>query len=165
MKNEKIKMTNKLMADSNGELYLVFDEGDDSISLGNLMQKMESGLDTNMNKKMDKNTEKLYEINKFSKFGGAFLQHCPGSLRNVHITKVLYNNPATVVWWSDGTLTRNICPDDALYNPDSGLAFCWLKKMFDGDDIARLFHDWAMPDDKDGKNVIVSLKDVRKKHK
>lgn len=108
----------------------------------------------------------VYVINPFAKFGGSFdkiSESCDVS--KVHITKVLYNNPATVVWWSDGTVTRNICPDDALYNPDTGLAFCWLKKMFNGDDIAKLFHDWAMPDGEDGKNVIVSLKDVRKKHK
>lgn len=83
----------------------------------------------------------------------------------VYITKVLYNNPATVVFWSDGTTTKNICPPDTLYNPDAGLAFCMLRKFMGNDKMAKLFADWELEDYKEDKNRWVELKDVRKKHK
>ena len=83
----------------------------------------------------------------------------------VYITKVLYNNPATVVFWSDGTTTKNICPPDILYNPDAGLAFCMLRKFMGNDEMAKLFKDWELKDYKNDKNHYIELKDVRKIHK
>lgn len=83
----------------------------------------------------------------------------------VYITKVLYNNPATIVFWSDGTQTRNICPPDTLYNPDTGLAFCMLKKLMGNTEMAKLFNDWELKDYHNDKNHYVELKDVRKAHK
>lgn len=85
--------------------------------------------------------------------------------RKVHIAKVLYNNPATIVFWSDGTQTRNICPPDTLYNPDTGLAFCMLKKLMGNTEMAKLFNDWELKDYHNDKNHYVELKDVRKAHK
>lgn len=83
----------------------------------------------------------------------------------VYITKVLYNNPATIVFWSDDTQTRNVCPKDTLYNPDAGLAFCVLKKFMGGDEMAKLFNDWELKDYRNDKNHWIELKDVRKAHK
>lgn len=83
----------------------------------------------------------------------------------IYITKVLYNNPATIVFWSDGTQTRNICPPDTLYNPDTGLAFCMLKKLMGNTEMAKLFNDWELKDYHNDKNHYVELKDVRKAHK
>ena len=83
----------------------------------------------------------------------------------VYIEKVLYNNPATIVFWSDGTRTRNVCPKNTLYNPDSGLAFCVLKKFMGGSEMAKLFNDWELEDYRRDKNHYIELKDVRKKHK
>lgn len=83
----------------------------------------------------------------------------------IYITKVLYNNPATIVFWSDGTQTRNICPPDTLYNPDTGLAFCMLKKLMGNTEMTKLFNDWELKDYHNDKNHYVELKDVRKAHK
>lgn len=83
----------------------------------------------------------------------------------VYITKVLYNNPATIVFWSDGTETRNVCPKDTLYNPDSGLAFCILKKIMGNNEVAKLYNDWELKDYHNDKNHWVELRDVRKMHK
>lgn len=103
-----------------------------------------------------------YKFNKKGKFGGSFIK--PDGT-HVHITKVLYNEPATVVWWSDNTITRNLTPKDAIYDPDTGLAFCILYKIFDRKDIANLYNDWALPEDKEGKNHYITLQQVRNKHK
>ena len=105
-----------------------------------------------------------------AEYGGTlspfYINSTYGTLGNkVYITKVLYNNPATIVFWSDGTQTRNICPKNTLYNPDSGLAFCVLKKFMGGNEMAKLFNDWELEDYRRDKNNYIELKDVRKKHK
>lgn len=105
-----------------------------------------------------------------AEYGGTlspfYINSTYGILGNkVYIEKVLYNNPATIVFWSDGTQTRNICPPDTLYNPDAGLAFCMLRKFMGNDNVAKLFADWELEDYKEDKNRWVELKDVRKKHK
>lgn len=105
-----------------------------------------------------------------AEYGGTlspfYINDTCGTLGNkVYITKVLYNNPATIVFWSDGTQTRNICPPDTLYNPDTGLAFCMLKKLMGNTEMAKLFNDWELKDCHNDKNHWVELKDVRKRHK
>lgn len=105
-----------------------------------------------------------------TEYGGTlwsfYINGAEGTLENeVYITKVLYNNPATIVFWSDGTQTRNVCPKNTLYNPDSGLAFCVLKKFMGGNEMAKLFNDWELEDYRRDKNNYIELKDVRKKHK
>lgn len=44
------------------------------------------------------------------------------------IEKVIYNEPATIVMWSDGTKTVVKCQDGDYYDPEKGLAMCIAKK-------------------------------------
>ena len=46
------------------------------------------------------------------------------------INRVMFRNPATVVFWSDGTKTVVRCQPGDVYNPDTGLALCVAKKYF-----------------------------------
>ncbi len=46
-----------------------------------------------------------------------------------HITNVIYNDPATIVFWSDKTKTVVKCSDQEIYDPEKGLAMCIAKKM------------------------------------
>ena len=45
------------------------------------------------------------------------------------IKEVIFNNPATIVLWKDGTKTVVKCQDGDVYNPEIGLAMCIIKKM------------------------------------
>ena len=47
------------------------------------------------------------------------------------IKNVIYNDPATIVYWKDGTKTVVKCQKDKgdTYNPEFGLAMCIIKKM------------------------------------
>ena len=47
------------------------------------------------------------------------------------IKDVIYNDPATIVFWKDGTKTVVKCQKDKgdTYNPELGLAMCIIKKM------------------------------------
>lgn len=106
-----------------------------------------------------------YRADKDSEYSGSLKEVRGCKEKNVYITKILYNNPATIVFWNDGTQTRNICPKDVPYNPDAGLTFCMLKKLMGGDEMARLFEDWELKDYENDTNVWVGLKDVRRAHK
>lgn len=45
------------------------------------------------------------------------------------IEKVIFNPPATIVLWADGTKTVVKCQDDELFDPEKGLAMAFMKKM------------------------------------
>lgn len=44
------------------------------------------------------------------------------------IKNVIFNNPATIIYWDDGTKTVVKCMDEDTYAPDVGIAMCVMKK-------------------------------------
>ena len=48
--------------------------------------------------------------------------------KNLSINKVVYNYPATIVLWSDGTKTVVKAQGDDVYDPEKGLAMAICKK-------------------------------------
>ena len=111
------------------------------------------------------------------KFGGEFnmLANKDGSVRigKYWITRVIHNNPATIVFWNDGTKTVAKVQEGDEYNPIAGLLTCVMKKMIGNEHTQQLLEDWGtcystqfsaccsldyIPND-------ISLKDVRKKHR
>lgn len=50
-------------------------------------------------------------------------------LCNLEIKKVLYKNPATIIYWSDGSKTVVKCQREDTYDPEKGLAMAILKKI------------------------------------
>lgn len=65
---------------------------------------------------------------------------CPG------IKKVIFNDPATIVLWDDGTKTVVKCSLDDTYSKWAGLAFCVCKKLM-GDDFHKAFKYWCKEDE------------------
>ena len=47
----------------------------------------------------------------------------------IMIKRVLFNNPATIVWWEDGTKTV-VKADAEAFDPEKGLAMAIAKKYF-----------------------------------
>lgn len=45
------------------------------------------------------------------------------------VKKVIFNYPATIILWDDGTKTVVRCGDDEKFDPEKGIAMCLLKKM------------------------------------
>ena len=61
------------------------------------------------------------------------------------IKDVKYNDPATIVFWKDGTKTVVKCQKDKgdTYNPELGLAMCIIKKMCDNKgNYNDVFNKW-----------------------
>lgn len=51
-----------------------------------------------------------------------------GNIVDFRIKKVIFNNPATIVIWEDGTKTVVKCGKDDVYDKEKGLALCFMKK-------------------------------------
>lgn len=47
---------------------------------------------------------------------------------NMMYEKIIFNEPATIVIWKDGTKTVVKCQKDDKYDPEKGLALCFMKK-------------------------------------
>ena len=61
----------------------------------------------------------------------------------VYIKEVIYNNPATIILWSDGSKTTSKVDPLDVYNPEFGLLICVLKKLVGGDAVADLLEYWT----------------------
>lgn len=46
------------------------------------------------------------------------------------IEKVIFNDPATIVFWADGTKTVVKCGEEDIYDYQTGLLMCIAKKAF-----------------------------------
>lgn len=67
---------------------------------------------------------------------------------NVSIRKVIFNNPATIVLWSDGTKTVVKCGPDDIFDKEKGLAMAIVKKMAGNDGrFHKVFKQWCKPDE------------------
>ena len=47
--------------------------------------------------------------------------------------RVIFNQPATIVWWSDGSKTVVKCHEDDTYDKEKGLAMAFMKRMYGND--------------------------------
>lgn len=63
------------------------------------------------------------------------------------IKKVIFNNPATIVLWSDGTKTVVKCQEGDIYDPEKGLAMAISKKALGNKgNFNEVFKKW-LPDE------------------
>jgi hypothetical protein len=61
----------------------------------------------------------------------------------VEIDRVIFNKPATIVIWADGTKTVVKCQDGDVYSKETGLALCIAKKALGNKgNFNDIFHEW-----------------------
>lgn len=53
-----------------------------------------------------------------------------GTLRNIEIVKVIFNEPATIIIWDDGTKTVVKAQKGEVFDKEKGLAMAVVKKAF-----------------------------------
>lgn len=61
-----------------------------------------------------------------------------GLISKPRIRKVIYNAPATIILWEDGSKTVVKCSEDDIYDPMTGFLLCCLKYFLGNDSAA--FH-------------------------
>lgn len=67
-----------------------------------------------------------------------------------NIIKTIFNNPATIVKWSDGTKTVVKCGEHDTYDPEKGLAMAVTKKYFGNEgNYYEIFKKWLPKEDGD----------------
>ena len=106
-----------------------------------------------------------YFSGKIFTVDGIFPEESTITINEAYIQRVLYNNPVTVVFWSDGTKTVSKCAGNDIYSKETGLAICVMKKMVGVNETYNIFTDWLPEEDSADYDVSVRLSDVRKKHK
>lgn len=58
-------------------------------------------------------------------------------------TNVIFNNPATIVYWSDGTKTVVKCQPGDVFSAEAGLTTAMLKKYMGNDNtFNRVINEW-----------------------
>lgn len=71
------------------------------------------------------------------------------------IKKVIFNEPATIVFWSDGTKTVVKCGKDDIWDPEKGLAMAITKKFFGNEGFYYdIFKKW-IPEEKQMDTIVV----------
>lgn len=63
------------------------------------------------------------------------------------IKKVIFHNPATIVYWQDKTRTVVKCKDGETFDKEKGLAMCISKKLL-GDDFHSEFRKYTEDEEK-----------------
>lgn len=51
------------------------------------------------------------------------------NMKELKYKKVIFNNPATIILWEDGTKTVVKCQNGETFDPEKGMAMCFMKKM------------------------------------
>ena len=73
---------------------------------------------------------------------------------NVSIRKVIFNDPATIVLWSDGTKTVVKCGPEDSYDMEKGLAMAIVKKMAGNDNrFHKIFKQYPKKKEKEPGSV------------
>ncbi len=54
-------------------------------------------------------------------------------MKNLKVEKVIFNEPATIVFWSDKSKTKAVCSKDDKYDAEKGFYICCAKKLFGND--------------------------------
>lgn len=89
-----------------------------------------------------KNKVPFYTADELKKmlnaFFGAGLTASPYQKAMSKIKNVIFNDPATIVFWNDGTKTVVKCGKDDTFDPEKGLAMAISKYFFDN---AGYFND------------------------
>ena len=58
-------------------------------------------------------------------------------------TKIIFNEPATIVYWTDKTKTVVKCQDGEPFDKEKGIALCYMKKMHDNkSNFNNVFKKW-----------------------
>lgn len=83
------------------------------------------------------------------------------------IKKVIYNPPATIILWNDGTKTTSKCEYGDVYSKEMGFMLCVLKKKYGN----KTFHDmleqyvYGVPEAYEEKGAVIWENKPTKKKK
>lgn len=81
--------------------------------------------------------------------------------REREIKKVIFNEPATIVFWGDGTKTVVKCSKDDEFDPEKGLAMAIAKKFFGNENgYSKNIKKWTDTYEKTNINIDTGVRGV-----
>lgn len=98
---------------------------------------------------IDTNVSIYMDIEEFKRFCGVY-SHIPNfvSRYNDQIKKVIFNDPATIILWKDGTKTVVKCAEGETYDPEKGFAMAFIKHHMGNDNqFHKIFKKYMPKDD------------------
>lgn len=79
------------------------------------------------------------------------------------IQNVIFNDPATIVFWSDGTKTVVKCQENEVFDPEKGLAIAISKKFLGNKgNYCNEFKKW-LPEEAKEEPVLLSATEIASK--
>lgn len=61
-------------------------------------------------------------------------------------TKIIFNGPATIVFWDDGTKTVVKCTERETFDYEKGVALCYMKRLLGNDNsFKHVFKKFNIP--------------------
>lgn len=79
------------------------------------------------------------------------------------IDKVIYNPPATIILWNDGTKTMSKCDNEDCYNKATGFMLCVLKKKYGNKTVKKMFDKYVYDIPRENTNGVVIVQPNEKK--
>lgn len=74
-----------------------------------------------------------------------YREHAENGL-SINPTKVIFNGPATIVFWDDGTKTVVKCTERETFDYEKGVALCYMKKLLGNDNsFKHIFKKFNIP--------------------
>ena len=64
------------------------------------------------------------------------------------IEKVIFNNPATIIIWSDNSKTVVKCEAGETYDKEKGFLLCWLKGIKGSKKLQKELAKWVYTEEK-----------------
>ncbi len=78
------------------------------------------------------------------------------SLYSLAIKKVIFNNPATIILWADGSKTVVMCGERDTYDPEKGMAMAIARKALGNKgNYYNTFEKWLPKESKVTHSVIL----------
>lgn len=87
---------------------------------------------------------KYLSSSEYRKFRDNILKEKNKSIYDSMIQRVIFNPPATIVFWRDGSKTVVKCGEHDIFDPEKGLAMAISKRAFgDNRDYYEVFAKWV----------------------
>ena len=93
-------------------------------------------------------------------YGGCYYDR---NFNKVYIKEVIYNDPAVIVFWSDGTKTTARCHDSDTFDTEKGVMLCVIKKLVDSDFAVKTIEDWGAPAPGKSKKTLSEVRSYHRK--
>lgn len=84
------------------------------------------------------------------------------------IKRVLYKNPAVIVFWTDNTKTVAKCAESDVFDREKGFMIAVLKKYLSSRNVMQMLEEWIPEDDKCEEvtlSQVFKCRDSKKKSK